>query len=125
MTAKKHYNPEGLRQYIEERASHTHGGHLIYTGPQSVQCNFKEMAVPRAYWLLTGHEIPDGKYLLSTCKQLNCIEPDHWAISHSPHTVSGSPVRPKLRKLRRALERAMRELEALEAGQETGDDNGE
>lgn len=114
MTTKKAYDAEGLRQFISDRAVYHAGGHHIYTGPPTVQCNFKETAVPRAWWLLNGKAIPPGQYLLNTCGRMNCIDYDHHALSHSPHSVAAAPKRPELAKLRRALEAAQAALEALE-----------
>jgi len=115
VTVKQTYNPEGLREFIEQRATHTHGGHLVYTGPATVQCDFKEMAVSRAYYLLSGHTIPPGKFLLKTCGQLNCIEPESWSVSHSPHSVAKPPVPKSLKRLRAALVAALAALDELEA----------
>src|SRR5512147_2237216 len=118
MTLKQTYSPEGLREFIEARSSHTHGGHLTYKGPQTVQCNFREMAVPRAWWLLSGKDIPPGQFLLNTCGHIACIECDHWSLSHSPHTVTDRPASAppgtEVKRLRARLRTVLRESRKLQ-----------
>lgn len=86
-TPKTTSDPAGVLALIESN-SRTVNGHYIYNGPAKLQVGFTLVKPAKAYWLLTrGKLTGDKPFLVQTCSEPNCIEPEHYQPSRSPHGV--------------------------------------